>query len=75
MKTIIENCRPKILTEFVPQWLSDMGEDPLKVLDEYKSWGYSIGSTDFDILPDSTSQDILRALNATGLWYTNLILF
>jgi FkbM family methyltransferase len=36
MKAVIENFRPKILTEFVPQWLSDMGEDPLKVLDEYK---------------------------------------
>jgi FkbM family methyltransferase len=75
MKRIIANFRPKILTEFVPQWLSDIGEDPLKVLDEYKSWGYSIGSTDFDIPPDSTSQDILSALYAGGLWYTNLILF
>jgi FkbM family methyltransferase len=75
MKAVIENFRPKILTEFVPQWLSDMGEDPLKVLDEYKSWGYQIGSTDFDVPANSTSKDILSALGAAGLYFTNLILY
>ena len=75
MKGVIKNFQPKILTEFVPQWLSDLGEDPLKILDEYKSWGYSIGSTDFDVPANSTSKDVLAALGAAGLYFTNLILY
>jgi len=52
-----------------------MGEDPLKVLDEYKSWGYQIGSTDFDVPANSTPKDILSALGEAGLYFTNLILY
>ena len=74
MRSIIEKSRPKILTEFVPQWLIDMGEDPLKVLDEYRSWGYSIGSVDFDVPVNSSSKDILDALKFAGLYFTNLTL-
>ena len=74
MQSIIEKFHPKILTEFVPQWVTDMGENPLKVLDEYKSWGYSINSTDFDVPPNATSKDILNALESAGLYFTNLIL-
>jgi FkbM family methyltransferase len=74
MKSIIEKSRPRVLTEFVPQWLMDMGEDPLKVLDEYKSWGYCIGSTNFELPPDSKSKDILDCLESTGLYFANLTL-
>ena len=74
MNSIIKRFHPKILTEFVPQWLTDMGENPLKVLDEYKSWGYSISSTDFDIPANSSSKDVLDALQSADSYFTNLTL-
>jgi hypothetical protein len=74
MKSIIATSRPKILTEFVPQWLKDMGEDPIKILDEYNSWGYSITSVDFNIPPGASSQVILQLLESAGLYFTNLVL-
>jgi FkbM family methyltransferase len=74
MNSIINRFHPKILTEFVPQWLTDMGGNPLKVLDEYKSWGYSIDSTDFDIPANSSSKDVLDALHSADLYFTKLIL-
>ena len=74
MKSIIEQCKPKVLTEFVPQWLIDIGEDPAAVLDEYVSWGYDVGSVDFEIPVGASSKDILDRIAITGHYYTNLTL-
>ena len=74
MKSIIEKYKPKVLTEFVPQWLIDMGENPASVLDEYMSWGYDVGSVDFEVPLGSSSKDILDKLDSSGHYFTNLTL-
>jgi FkbM family methyltransferase len=74
MKSIIEQYKPKILTEFVPQWLIDMGENPVAVLDEYMSWGYNVGSVDFEVPIGSNSKVILDKLYLSGHYFTNLTL-
>jgi FkbM family methyltransferase len=74
MKTIIKRNKPKVLTEFVPQWIIDLGDDPIEILNEYMSWGYSIGSTDFEIPPNATAADIIDKIEKSGRYFTNLIL-
>ena len=74
MTKIIKENKPKILTEFVPQWITDLGDDPIEVLKEYMSWGYSISSTDFEITANSTPAEIITQIELSGRYFTNLVL-
>lgn len=42
MRETLGKSRPKMLVEFVPQWLSDLGENPVGILQEYSNFGYSL---------------------------------
>jgi FkbM family methyltransferase len=42
MKGSLTRKLPLMVVEFVPQWLEDLGEDPLDVLSEYESLGYRL---------------------------------
>jgi FkbM family methyltransferase len=74
MREIISQFKPKILTEFVPQWISDMGWDPLEVLEEYKDHGYQIMSLDFDVKSPVSPKKLLSDIKQSKKLYTNLSL-
>ena len=49
--------RPHVLVEFWPQAISDTGEDPVAVLEGYRSWGYR---------PIPVTAELVDRLAATG---------
>ena len=68
------NHRPKILSEFVPEWIRDQGENPIDVLKEYKSWGYSLESIDFPELNELSEKDFVGGISELGQYFTNIAL-
>ena len=63
-----------MVVEFVPQWLEDLGEDPLDVLSEYESLGYRLS-----ILKDSgalerTPKEILSWVREDPGYFCDVIL-
>jgi FkbM family methyltransferase len=72
MRKTLERDHPWVLTEFVPSWVRDLDEDPVRVLEEYRSWGYVLGSPDLTLPPDPTPDQILSAIDASKSWYANI---
>jgi FkbM family methyltransferase len=70
----IARCKPFILTEFVPSWISDLGENPESVLNDYVSWGYLIDSTDHQLSAPVAPHDIIEAVEASADYFTNISL-
>jgi FkbM family methyltransferase len=68
------NHRPKILTEFVPEWIKSQGDNPVEILKEYKSWGYSVASIDFPELNALSEKDLIEGISELGHYFTNLAL-
>ena len=75
MVATIKSCHPAILTEFVPGWIQDLGEDPVAVLEEYQSWGYALGSPDFDLPVGNVGPaELMAAISESGKWFANISL-
>jgi len=74
MQSIIEKYQPRILAEFVPQWLTDIGDEPVRILRQYMSWGYSLGSSDFESLVNAQPEEILEKCALLDTFYTNITL-
>jgi FkbM family methyltransferase len=74
MKEIISQFKPNILTEFVPQWISDMGWDPLEILEEYQNYGYQIKSLDFESALTISPKELLSNIEKSKKLYSNLSL-
>lgn len=74
MKNIIEKSRPKILTEFVPKWLSDLGENPENILKEYQSLGYDLLCPDLNIWIPQEPENILKSITDSGKWFVNIFM-
>lgn len=74
MENILRRFHPLILTEFVPAWIKDLGENPQDVLSEFQSWGYKIGSSDLLLSGFPTADEILAKIEISEKFYTNLIL-
>lgn len=71
----IDKFHPKILAEFVPSWIADLGEDPVDIINEYESWGYKVGVPELGIQPTmDASGDIMSALNEMDKWFTTITL-
>jgi FkbM family methyltransferase len=61
LRQTIERDRPVILSEFVPQWMSDQGEDPGSFLSEMVDLGYKIGVLEAGAAPgDWSMSEILE---------------
>jgi FkbM family methyltransferase len=63
MRDTIRRWRPKILFEFTPEWLVALDQDPLRILMECQSWGYSLGCLELAITGDGDPRSILEALS------------
>lgn len=74
MREIISHFKPKILTEFTPQWIRDMGWNPIEVLEDYTNHGYKITSLDFDPTLPITPEKLLSDMKQSKKLYTNLSL-
>jgi FkbM family methyltransferase len=74
MSKIIKKHSPKILTEFVPGWINDLGEDPISVLEEYASYGYEIGSDDLPLSEHPEPMEIISKIESSGTFFANLSL-
>jgi len=74
MENIIKESRPKILTEFVPGWIVDQGGNPLKVLEEYKSYGYNLKLIDYPEKDNNTSEEIIETIFNSDSFFTNIAL-
>jgi FkbM family methyltransferase len=65
---------PKILTEFVPEWIGDLGDDPAEILKEYKAWGYKVQSIDFPELNSLSEKEFVNGIESHNAYFTNLAL-
>ena len=74
MTKTIQKHPPKILTEFVPQWIEDLGENPVEVIKEYKSWGFKVESTDLPDLNHLNEEDFIKGILGSESFFTNLAL-
>ncbi len=74
MLETIKRHPPKILTEFIPQWIQDLGENPAEVLKEYKSWGFKVESTDLPELNHLGEVDFIKGILRSKSFFTNLAL-
>jgi len=74
LQNSIRQWKPKMLVECAPGWISDLGEDPLDVLAEYRSWGYCLGSPSLELPIDPHPQQVLDQIVMSGVWFTNLTL-
>ena len=74
MKETIQRHLPKILTEFTPQWIRDLGDDPVQVLKEYKSWGYKVHSVDMPELNSLNESSFIQGIEKSNTFFTNLSL-
>jgi FkbM family methyltransferase len=72
MKNTFNSKLPKILTEFVPEWISDQGEDPVDILKEYKSYGYKVESIDHEELNKLNEKSFVEGILKSGTYFTNL---
>ena len=74
MQNIISLWHPRILVEFSPSWIASLGEDPAKVLMEYQSWGYRLGSPDLDLGQNPSAEAVLREIELCPAYYINISL-
>lgn len=72
MRNIIERCRPTLLVEFTPQWLQDLGENPLHALEFYRDLGYSLSAPQLSPKPTLSPSEIISELDNSDSWYTNV---
>jgi FkbM family methyltransferase len=63
MRNTIRRWRPRILFEFTPEWFISLGEDPLEILTECQSWGYSLGCLELAIPNGGEPQRILELIS------------
>jgi FkbM family methyltransferase len=74
-KNTIQTYAPKILVEFVPSWLTSLGEDPFKILNEYCSWGYNVGVPELGITASRESfKQVIDSIESNNRWFTSLAL-
>lgn len=74
MKNIISISMPKILTEFVPKWITDLGEDPAQILKEYQDFGYDLFCPDLEINEPCNPIELLETMRIKDVWFTNIYL-
>lgn len=74
MHEIIKSSKPKILTQFVPKWVKDIGDDPESVLEEYISLGYEIHCPGLGLNFSLSPIEVLSAIEKSGIWFANLYL-
>jgi FkbM family methyltransferase len=74
MHQIIEKYKPKILTEFIPKWIKNLGEDPKEILQEYIDLGYNLLCPELEIYVHTEPEELLNLLYKNGPWFTNILL-
>ena len=75
MASTLARCRPRLLVEFWPPGIAELGDDPLAVLAFYRDLGFSITVLGNDGLgPDASAAAILDAAVASPGSFCNLIL-
>ncbi len=71
---VLQQHRPKVFMEFEPDMLTNLGTDPLALLDRLRSWGYGINLIDYEsqtVIP-VTGGELLELCKKTG--YLDLFL-
>lgn len=74
LRNTIQDRRLSILTEFVPTWLSDLGENPIEILKEYESWGYKLSSPDVPKDGPLSPTEVMEFLVDSGTYFLNVSL-
>lgn len=74
MQRIIFEHKPRILTEFVPQWIKDLGFEPSEVLETYSNFGYEISSPDMELPKGWRYRELCDSMEDKGMWFLNLSL-
>ena len=66
--------RPFVLTEFVPTWLINLGEDPIEILREYESWGYTLSSPEISCEYPLSPESIMLYFEKSDNYFINISL-
>lgn len=71
LENTLKNCRPIIICEFMPSWISSQGKNPLDVINYYESLGYLVTLLENQNIK---SIDILSWMNINAQEEVNLLL-
>lgn len=75
MARTLARCRPVLLVEYWPPGITELGDDPLAVLAQYRDMGFSITVLGHDeVGPESSAGQILDAAVASPGAFCNLVL-
>jgi len=74
LKRTITLYRPKILCEFVPDWLISNGVKPQDAINEFASWNYEIRVLEDKRLIVQDFSQVTEFMNDNGCYFVNLIL-
>jgi FkbM family methyltransferase len=72
MRNLINLYKPYIIFEFVPEWISKVGESPEDILEEFENMGYDIFCLDLDIYGASNFQKFINSLSKDKLNHFDL---
>lgn len=73
MRQLLRDHAPVVLTEFVPGWIEEFGEDPLSVLEEFESWGYCLHVPPLNETCCSRNE-VLTAATSNEAWFVDIAL-
>jgi FkbM family methyltransferase len=74
-KNLIARCHPRMLVEFWPTGLAELGDDPVAVIDGYRALGYEVsicGEPDFRL--DASAAELVEHARSNPVEYVSLIL-
>lgn len=71
LENTLKNCRPIIICEFMPSWISSLGKNPVDVINYYESLGYSVALLENQ---EIKSIEILSWMNINAQEEVNLLL-
>jgi hypothetical protein len=75
MARTLARCRPVLLVEYWPPGITELGDDPLAVLAQYREMGFGVSVLgNDDIGPESSAGEILDAAVASPGSFCNLVL-
>lgn len=75
MEGLVSRSRPTMMVEYWVEGLTELGDDPARVVTHYRSLGYEASVLDFpDFDPGSTPEEFVAVADAANGHYVSLVL-
>lgn len=74
MRELLARCQPIVITEFFPEWIFYLGDDPIGVLEQYRSLGYRLRPLIGDGPGNLSDEALVERAATSGTGYVTLVL-